>query len=715
MATPRPPAAPKRPRTMTRADGTTFDDPWYWLRDRDDPAVREHLDAENAYADAVLASQRPRETAIFAEIRDRIAEDDASAPVFVPSRIAGQPGWVYYRRIRAGQQYPVHARRRVEPAIRDVRALPDELRRAVDPLAPPADEIVLLDENLAAEGHDYFRVAAFAVSPGQQLAAEAVDTTGEEIYTIRFRDLTTGQLLDDELVHTSGSLAWFDDDATILYTVPDDAWRPWKVFRHRLATPQGDDELLHTEADERFWVGLGRSRSDAFLLVRAASKVTSGWYAVDADAPDGDLREVVARRDGVDVDLDHHGDDFLLVTNADGAVDFKLCAVAADDPRGDAWRELVPHRPGVRLEAVDAFADHLVLAERTEARTRLRLCAPDGSGLTDIEVPSEVSTAVLAANPVFDTRVVRFAYTSLVTPTEVIDLDLETGERFVVTRQQVRGGHDPDDYVTWRDWATSEDGTRVPISLVARRDVLDAGPAPCLLYGYGAYEISIDPTFSIPLLSLLDRGMVFAIAHVRGGGEMGRAWYEQGRLASKRATFDDFIAVGRHLVATGRTSSDRLAIRGGSAGGMLIGAVINRAPELAAVAVAEVPFVDVVTTMSDASIPLTVIEYDEWGDPTDPEVCAVMRAYSPVDNVAEARRPALLVTAGLHDPRVQYWEPVKWVAGLRETATGGGPVVCKVEMRAGHGGRSGRYDAWREEAEVLAFIVERLGVAEAVR
>lgn len=711
-----PPVPARRPEILTRADGTALVDEWYWLRDRDDPDVLTYLEAENQWTDHVLAPLRPLQDVIYEEIRTRIQESDASVPVLVPRRedlTEADGPYVYYQRVVAGQQYPIRARRRVPDGVRDVGDLSASLRRAVDPQLPPADEQILLDENAEAADSAYFRLGAFAVSPDQRLVAEAVDTTGGEIYRIRIRDLATGRLLDDVIERAATSVAWHDDGSALLYTVPDDAWRPHQVRRHVLGTDAADDQLLLAEDDERFWLGLGRTRSGRYIAIGASSKVTSHWWLIEADDPSSDPVTVVDRRTGVEVDLDHRGDKLYLVTNADGAVDFKLCTVPVDEP-GAEPHELVAHRPGIRLEGADVFADHLVLSERTQARTQLRICAIE-TGIGEVlPTADEVSTTGMGPNPIFVTSTLRYVYTSMVHPTEIVDHDLQTGERLVVKQQHVPGGHDPADYVTWRQWAEAPDGTQVPISLVKRADdaVAAERPAPCLLYGYGSYEISVDPTFSVSRLSLLDRGVVFAIAHVRGGGEMGRSWYEQGRLASKPHTFTDFIACARHLIDSGVTSADRLAMRGGSAGGLLIGAVLNLRGDLFAGAVAEVPFVDVVTTMSDASIPLTVIEYDEWGNPSDSEVCQVMRSYSPYDNVAPGRRPAMLVTAGLNDPRVQYWEPAKWVAKLRDTSTGGGPVLLKTELGAGHGGRSGRYDAWKDEAEVLAFVVNAIGAGD---
>ncbi|MBS3942120.1 MAG: S9 family peptidase [Actinobacteria bacterium] len=705
-----PPIAERRPHQHHR-HGETVEDPWYWLRDRDDPAVRAHLEAENAWTDAHLAPLQPLVDTIFDEMKRRVQETDSSVPTL-------DGGWLYYRRTLEGQQYPIHCRRPA-PApgsvgsgggsvVTDLRALPDELRRPVDPITPPADEVVLLDENIEAGEHDFFRLGGYAISPDHRLAAELVDTDGSERFTIRVRDLATGELLPDTIEGAAYSLAWFGDSATFLYTVPDDAWRPYKIMRHRLGTDPAEDELVHHEDDERFWCGVGRFRSDRYLAISVGSKVTSEWYLLDADDPTSRPRLVAEREYGVEYDVDHRGDDLLIVTNAEGAEDFKLVTAPVTDPRRDNWRDLVAHRPGIRLEGADAFADHLVLHERTEARTQVRVVDPTTGEGDVLGMDEEVYTAGTGPNPQFDSRVLRLVYTSLTTPTQVIDVDLDTGERTVLKQQPVRGGYDRENYVSWREWATAPDGTRVPISLVRRADTPLDGSAPCLLYGYGSYEMSVDPSFSPLRLSLLDRGFVFAIGHVRGGGEMGRRWYEDGKFLAKPNTFGDFVVCADHLVEQTITARDRLAIRGGSAGGLLVGAALNLRPGMAAAAVAEVPFVDVVNTMSDPSIPLTVIEYDEWGNPEEPDFYAVMRAYSPYDNVQSADYPALFVTAGLNDPRVQYWEPAKWVARLRETATGGGPILLRTELGAGHAGRSGRYDAWRDEARTLAFVVDRV-------
>ncbi|MFP4149655.1 MAG: S9 family peptidase, partial [Nitriliruptoraceae bacterium] len=682
------------------------EDPWYWLRERDDPAVRAYLEAENAYTEALLAPLQPLQDRLFAELRGRVEETDSSAPVL-------DGGWLYYHRTLADQAYPITCRRPAPFGVRDPREMPAELRRPVDPTRPPADEVVLYDQNREAEGEEYHRVGGFAISPDHRLAAIATDTTGAEVFTIRVRDLETGEELDDEVPRTAYGIVWANDARSFLYTVPDDAWRPYQVRRHRLGTPHGADEVLLEEPDERFWLGIGRTRSDRFLAIRAGSATTSQWWLLDAEDPTAQPRVVTDREPGLEYELDHRDDLLYLVTNADGAEDFKLCVAPVATPGREHWRDLVPHRPGIRLEGADAFAEVLVLSERTAARTQLRLCDPTTGAGEVLEVEEAASATALGASPRFDTRTLRYLYTSLTTPLREIDLDLDSGERTVLKQQPVRGGYDRERFVSWREQATAPDGTQVPISLVRRADVPLDGTAPALLYGYGSYEHSIDPVFSTSRLSLLERGVVFAIAHVRGGGELGRRWYLDGKWLAKPNSFSDFKAAADHLVASGITARDRLAIRGGSAGGLLIGATLNLDPGVAAVAVAEVPFVDVVTTMSDPSIPLTVVEYEEWGDPADPAYLEVMASYSPYDNVRAEAYPAMLVTAGLNDPRVQYWEPAKWVAKLRATATGERPLLLRTELGAGHAGPSGRYEAWKEEARVLAFVLHHLGAADA--
>jgi oligopeptidase B len=490
--------------------------------------------------------------------------------------------------------------------------------------------------------------------------------------------------------------------------------RPWQVWRHELGTPAEHDVLVYEEDDERYFVDVERTRTGKYLLITSHSKVTTEVRFVSADAPGETPRVVAERRSGGEYFVEHHwsrtdGDRFYIVTNDGGAENFKLMLTPVASPGREHWREVVPHRPDVRLDAVDAFADHLVLSERADALEQLRVLRLADGDLHVIEQPEPVYSAGVGPNFEFDTHTLRYVYTSLATPMSSYDYDLDSGDTTLVKRQPVLGGYDPSQYRTERLWATAPDGARVPISLVARIDVARDGNAPTLLYGYGSYEASIEPAFSPIRLSLLERGWVYAIAHIRGGGELGRGWYEAGKLLDKQHTFDDFIASAEHLVAQRYTSPARLAARGASAGGLLMGAVVNRRPDLFRAVVAQVPFVDALTTILDETLPLTVTEWDEWGNPVaDPEVYRYMKSYSPYDNVTAQRYPAILVTAGLNDSRVSYWEPAKWVAKLRATKTDDGLIVLKTELGAGHGGPSGRYDAWRDEALVLAFLIDQV-------
>ncbi len=696
--TPTPPVAPRRP-TVLRTHGDERVDDWFWLRDRDDPDVRAYLEAENAYTQAVMAHTDAVQQRVFDEIKSRVQETDTSAPV-------RKGPYEYFTRTIEGMQYGVHCRR---PA--GTPGLPDPF---AEPGSPPGEE-VLLDENTLAEGHDYFALGGFSVSPDHAQLAYSVDVTGGERYELRFRDLTSGDDHPDVVPDVYYGLAWANDDRTCFFVRPDAAMRPWQVWRHRLGAPAGDDALVYQEDDDRFYASVGRTRTGRYIIVAVGSKVTSESWFLDADDADGSPRVVEPRRHGVEYDVDHHessehGDRFFVLTNDDGAENFKLMVTPVDQPGRGHWRDVVAHRADVRLEDFDAFVDHLVLSERTEGLERIvvRRLADDDTHV--IEMPDPVYSAGVGANPEFDIRTLRFEYTSLVAPVSSYDYDLQTRERTLVKRQPVPG-YDPDRFESHRLWASAPDGVRVPISVVHTRGVAHDDTAPAVLYGYGSYEVSIDPTFSAARVSLLERGVVFAIAHIRGGGEMGRRWYEDGKLEHKPNTFTDFIACAEQLIAEGYASPARLAARGGSAGGLLMGAVVNLRPDLFRAIVAEVPFVDCLTTILDDTLPLTVTEWEEWGNPVeDPEIYKVMKSYSPYDNVEVKDYPAMLVTGGLNDPRVQYWEPAKWVAKLRATKTDDQLLLLKMEMGAGHAGPSGRYHAWRDEAFVLAFLLDQLGV-----
>ncbi|MFM8972556.1 MAG: S9 family peptidase [Actinomycetota bacterium] len=688
MSGPVPPQAPRRPHRLV-AHGDVRVDDWYWLREREDPAVRAHLEAENAYAEAMLAPLAPVATAIYEEIRGRVLETDESAPVT-------HRGWIYSSRTIEGEQYAVHVRR---PAAE-----------------PDGEPVVVIDENAEAHGHTYFDLGTIALSPDHTVAAYTVDLDGSERYTLRFRDLTTGADLPDVVADVTDGVAWADDGRTCFYLRPDEAMRPAEVRRHVLGTSADTDPVVRREDDERFFLSLHRTRSGRFVLIESSSKTTSEVWFIPTESPAAEPRVVAPREPGHEYTAEHHwseerGDRFLILTNQGGrAPDYELVAAPCVDPARQYWTPLVPHRPGPRLDEVHAFAEHIVLCGRVDGLDRITVLATEDGATRDLAFPEPVYTAWVGPNPEFETGTVRIGYTSLTTPPTDFDEVLATAARTTVRVQPVLGGYEPGDYTCRREWAVADDGTRIPISLVHRRDVPTDGTAAVLLTGYGAYEISDDPEFRASRLPLLDRGVVFAIAHIRGGGELGRAWYEAGRLEHKENTVTDFVACAEHLVGTGIASPRRLAIRGGSAGGLLMGAVANLRPELFAAIVAQVPFVDVLTTMLDPDLPLTVTEWEEWGDPSEPEAYARFKRYSPYDNVTDRAYPTILVTSGLNDPRVQYWEPTKWVARLRAHTTSGRPILLRTELGAGHGGPSGRYDAWREESLILAFVLDALGV-----
>ena len=678
---PQPPVAERRPRAI-EAHGDTRVDDWYWLRDRDDPAVLALLEAENAYTKAVLAHTEPVQQQLYDEMVARIQETDLSVP-------ARKGEWWYYGRTVEGLQYPIFCRRQG---------------------TEDGPEQVLLDENELAEGHDFLAVANDSVSPDHGTLAYAVDTDGGEKYALRFRDLGTGKDLDDVVEGTYYGLAWTADNAHVFYTKVDEAMRPYQLWRHRVGTAAEDDELVFQEDDERFFLEVHGTRSEQYVLLLLESKVTTEVWYLAADDPTGEFKVVAPREQGVEYSVDHHGDRFLIVTNADGAVNFKLVEAPVASPGRENWVDVVPHREDVKLDGVDVFARHLVLVERADALRRLRVLRLADGEQHVIDQPEPVYTVGPDANPEFDTVVYRFGYESLVTPRSVYDYDMEARTRVLRKQQPVLGGYDPSQYRTYRLEAVADDGALVPMSIVHRHDVALDGTAPALLYGYGSYEITVEPRFSSLRLSLLDRGFVYAIAHIRGGGERGRRWYDDGKLLHKANTFTDFVACAEHLVAERLTTPGRLCIRGGSAGGLLMGAVANMRPDLFAAVVAEVPFVDCLTTILDETLPLTVLEWEEWGNPVaDQAVYEYMKSYSPYDNVGAVDHPALLVTAGLNDPRVSYWEPAKWVQRLRERTTGTKPVLLKTELGAGHMGPSGRYDAWKDEAFVFAFVLDALG------
>ncbi len=693
-----PPVAKQVPFERVHHGDTVIDN-YAWLADPKDPETIGYLEAENAYMSAMTAGLDGLRTAIFGEIKARTQETDLSVPV-------RKGGWWRYARTVEGQQYAIHCRRRV---------LDGETAPPLPEDGKPLDgEEVLLDGNELAAGAGFFSLGALSVSPDEALLAYSTDFSGDERFTLRVKDLASGRTLPDEIPDTFYGCAWSLDGTALFYVTVDEAWRPYRVWRHLVGTPASEDVQVFEETDERFWVGVGLSRSERYLYIRTASVLTSEWWLLDAATPTGDFAVVAPRRQGVEYDVEQAGDRLLILHNDGGAENFELATAPLPDPPGAGiaapWTPLIPHRADTRLLGVDAFADYTVVYFRRDGLTGLRVLAVGGDGY-DIAFPEPIYTVSPGANPEFAQATFRLGYNSMVTPGTVYDCDLATGSLTMLKQQPVLPAPDgvpfaSADYEQHREWAVAPDGTRVPVSLVCRTGTPRDGSAPCLLYGYGSYEHSIDPRFSISQLSLLDRGFVYAIAHVRGGGELGRSWYTHGKLLEKKNTFTDFVACARHMVSAGWTSADRLVARGGSAGGLLMGAVANLAPSAFAGIVAEVPFVDTLNTILDPSLPMTVTEWEEWGDPLhDPAVYAYMKSYAPYENVTADSYPAIFAITSLHDTRVSYHEPAKWTARLRAAARGG-PFLLKTEMEAGHGGRSGRYDAWREEALVLAWITK---------
>jgi oligopeptidase B len=690
-----PPAARQIPAERT-FHGDTFVDEYAWLANKDDPETIAFLDRQNAYTEALTAGQQGLRAAIFGEIKARTLETDLSVPV-------RKGGWWYYVRTVEGKQYAVHCRRAVQPG----ESGPPEPQ---DGGALPGEQI-LLDGNEESAGSAFFALGAFDVSPDGSQLAYSTDFLGNERYTMRFRDLVTGETAADEIPDTHYGTAWSADGSALFYLTVDAAWRPYRVWRHVMGTPAADDVIVYEEQDERFWASVFLTRSERYLVISSDSVLTSEVRLLDAADPAGQPRLVRERLQGVEYHVDHQGSSAdegrLLILHNEGAVNFELAEAQVVDPA--AWTPLIAHRDDTRLIGVDAFAGHLVIYLRYAGLTGLRVLA--GPGERQIEFPEPVYHVSPGANPEYDARSYRLGYASLVTPDSVYDCDVATGALTLLKQRPVLPApdgtaYDPADYEQHRLWAAADDGTQIPISLVCRKGTQRDGNSPFLLYGYGSYELSTDPSFSIPRLSLLDRGFVFAIAHVRGGGELGRHWYDDGKMLHKINTFTDFVSCARHVVQQGWTRPDRLVARGGSAGGLLMGAAVNLAPDAFGGIVAQVPFVDALTSVLDPSLPLTVSEWEEWGDPLhDPQVYAYMKSYTPYENIAAgAVYPPILAITSLNDTRVLYHEPAKWIARLQAAAKGG-PFLLKTEMSAGHGGRSGRYDAWHEEAMVLAWIV----------
>ncbi len=688
---PEAPSPPRRPHEL-RAHDQVRVDPYFWMRDddRDDPEVLAHLQAEDAYAEAVLAPLGPLRERVFEEIVSRIPQDDAS----VPYRL---DGYLYYQRFERGREYPILCRRRG---------------------SMEASEEVYLDANQRAEGQAYYALGGASVSVDGRTLAFGEDTVSRRIYTLRFKDLQTGELLPDTIEGTTGSAVWALDHRTVFYVRREaGTLRAHQVWRHQVGTDPAQDQLVYEEGDSEFFVSVDRSVSRDYILIGSFQTLSHEYRYVDARRPTADPVVFLPREREHEYDIDHAHGRFYIRTNWQ-ARDFRLMSVEpARSADKTAWREEIGAREGVHFAGFELFSGHLVAHERREGLTRLRVLPwtaehrPDAAAGHEVAMEEDAWLVSLGVNSELDTTVLRFEYESMTTPESVYDYDMRTRTRTLRKRQEVPD-FDPASYVAARTMVTARDGTPVPVSLVHRRDLDRSQPQPLLLYGYGSYGYSMDPSFSAGRLSLLDRGFVFAIAHVRGGQEMGRAWYENGRLLNKRNTFTDFIDVAENLVETGWTRPDRLFAMGGSAGGLLVGAVLNMRPDLWRAVVANVPFVDVVTTMLDESIPLTTFEYDEWGNPNQREYYEYMLSYSPYENVQAQDYPDVLVLTGLHDSQVQYWEPAKWVARLRDASTSGRRVLFSVNMEAGHGGASGRFRRHRETALIYTYLLDLAGVRE---
>lgn len=682
-ATPKPPVAPRRPHELVKHGDVRIDN-WYWLRDRDNPEVIAHLEAENEYTAAVMKDTEQLQSDLFEEIKARIQETDLSVPY-------RKGKWWYYTRSEEGKQYSIHCRK------------PD----LNGEIGGDDTEIVMFDENVAAADTEFFDLGTFDIDPAGNLLAYSTDTKGDETFEMRIRNLETLEDLEDVIPDTYYGSAWSADGSVVFYTRQDETKRPFQVWRHVIGTNSNDDVLVFQEDDERFFVGVGNSKTEDFIVISCSSSLTSEMHFLRSTTPLENFQVIEPRKQGVEYHVSHHrmdGDTFFILTNEDSP-NFRLMKTPVASPGRANWTEVLAHRDDVKLDGVQSFERYLVLGERANGNARIATLDLQTNEYKVMEQDEPVYTAHTAGNAEYNTDVLRFNYTSLITPNTVYEQNLTTGERKLLKRQPVLGDFDQNLYTSERVWATAQDGTQVPISIVYRKDRGKNG-GPTLLYGYGSYEISIDPTFSSLRLSLLDRGFAFAIAHIRGGGDLGRLWYEHGKFLEKKNTFTDFIACAEKLIADKYTTAHKLVARGGSAGGLLMGAVTNMRPDLFAGIVAEVPFVDSLTTMLDPSLPLTVHEYEEWGNPEDPEYYEYMKSYAPYENVAKTAYPQMLVTGGLNDPRVSYWEPAKWVQKLRENNTGNSVVLLKTEMGAGHMGPSGRYDAWKDEAFTYAFMLK---------
>jgi oligopeptidase B len=675
------PKANKIPKELT-TNGHTRVDNYFWLNDRENPDVIEYLNKENDYTNAVMSDYSDLQEKLFQEIVGRIKQTDESVPY-------KENGYFYYTRFEEKKEYPIYCRRK------------DNMDNV---------EEIILDVNVLAQGHEYFQVSGLDISKDNKYMVYGVDTVSRRIYTLYFKNLETGHLFDITIPNTTGSVAWANDNKTIFYTTKDQqTLRSDKIYKHKLGTELDSDQLIYEETDDVFGTGVYKTKSDDYLMIVCYSKTSDEYRFLNANTPDGEFSLIQPRERDLEYNVDQYKDKFYIITNYQ-ALNFRLMEADITNPSKDSWREIIAHRPNVFLQNIEVFSKYLVLSERSNGLINLRVIEWNTKQDYYIDFGEEAYTAGIGVNTDFDSEYLRYSYSSLTTPGSVFDYNMTTHEKILKKQQEVLGGFNASDYKAKRLYVVARDGIKVPISLVYKKGIEVHGKNPLLLYGYGSYGISIDASFSSVRLSLLDRGFIYVIAHIRGGQELGRQWYEDGKMLNKLNTFNDYIDCAEYLIANNYTSTEGLFAMGGSAGGLLMGAVMNMRPELFKGVVAVVPFVDVVTTMLDDSIPLTTGEYDEWGNPNEEVYYNYMLSYSPYDNVKTMNYPSMLVMTGLHDSQVQYWEPAKWVAKLREHKTDNNLLLLHTNMSAGHGGASGRFEVYRDTALEYAFMFKILGI-----
>ncbi|XOD68670.1 MAG: S9 family peptidase [Flavobacteriales bacterium AspAUS03] len=679
------PPQPNKEDKIFNLHNDTRIDPYYWLNERGNPKVIQHLDQENTYTQAILAHTEGFQKKIFEEIKIRIKEEDESVPY-------KYNGYWYITRYKKGSEYSIYSRKKGSLEAREEQ---------------------LFDVNEMAQDHKYYHLEGFTVSPDNQLVAFGVDTLSRQIYTLYFKDLETGEILSDRIENTTGNAIWATDNQTIFYVKKDMKLRPFQVFKHILGTDSNQDQLIFQEKDEAFYVSVFKTKSEQYLVIGSYSTVSDEYRIIPADKPEASWEVFQAREGDLEYHIDHFGNDFYIVTNKDRATNFKVMKTHVAHTEKTYWTDVIPHRKDYFIENIEIFKNHLVVEQRYNGLIELEIRHWDGSENYKLSFDEETYTASISTNLDFNTSILRYNYSSLTTPISVIDFDMETHQKEIKKEQEILDGKfDKKNYTSERVWAIARDGQKIPISLVRHKDTEKSTNTPLLLYGYGSYGITVDPYFSSTRLSLLDRGFIYAIAHIRGGQYLGRPWYEAGKMLQKKNTFYDFIDCAQHLIVKKYTSSKHLYAMGGSAGGLLMGVVINMVPKLFHGVIAAVPFVDVITTMLDESIPLTSGEYDEWGNPNEKEFYEYIKSYSPYDNVAAYDYPHLLVTTGLHDPQVQYWEPVKWVSKLRELKKGDNNILIHINMDTGHGGASGRFEALKKVALEYVFLLDLEGIIE---